>query len=161
MLDIIQAIGTAFILLFTGLTFWYEVLRTPHSDVGIEFIQRDEPYSTTSGNITFHGPPVQFNNMGEMDAILEEKEFCGELLNSSSEPIELPESGRFEVSFRNKSQTIVPSGSSMQLQPKIDIHGLPDFPDIFYIRIRFDGKIRDNKGTEEINASTKFQFVNE
>lgn len=161
MLDAIQVIGTGLILLFTGLTFWYQFIRTPRSDVGLEFIARDEPYSTNSGNISFHGPTVQIYNKGDMDAVLEEKNFSWNLRNSSGEPFEPPENGSFGISSRNQGETVVPAGGNVQLKPKISVRGLVDYPEDFNIKIRFNGSIRDNVGTEEIDTFTEFQFVNE
>ncbi len=100
MLEIVSAVATGLILFFSGLTFWYQFLRTPRSDIDIEFISRG-PISTNSGGITFSPVQVQFSNQGDMEGFVESLSVSTELIDpSTGEAFDPPRGG--EVRYINR-----------------------------------------------------------
>jgi len=150
---------TILILIFTGLTFWYEVLRTPSSKVKMELIERKEPYSTTAANVTFRDQPLQLFNEGEMEAIIHgcnaeigifEKD-SGNLLDVEEE--------NYSVSFGTQRKSLN-AGEGIRLKGSISLENLDKFPSEFRIYTKYIVNIQDNKNEYEIIDEHEFLVKN-
>jgi hypothetical protein len=163
MLEIATAIATFLILLFSGLTFWDQVLRTPSSDVGVDVLEREEPYSTSAANVLFRAPAIQVFNRGEMEAIITDAEGTGELIDiETGESFSPPGEGTFEVSFGSSiQQKRVAPGSNLQIKPGIDLNNLNEFPQEFLIQTSHQFDIQDNTQSYSLCTSDRFRFVHE
>lgn len=161
MWEVARAFATLLILVFSGLSFWYQFVRTPRSDVGLEVISREKPYSTDSGGITFSGPAIQLYNRGDMEAIVETQEVSGELRDGETGEVFQPSGDHFEVSFRRSTLEKLSPGMTEQIKPLINIRHLDQFPADFKIHLSFRFEFRDSSDTYELSAEEGFKFENQ
>lgn len=161
MLEVLSAVGTGLILLFSGLTFWYQFIRTPRSDVEMELIGRDA-YSTDSGGLTGHLLNLQFSNRGDMDAIVESIDVSTELVHpETGEAFEPPKNGRFNTPMKTRSigeDGKLATGTTDKVGVKFDVRGLDEFPPEFDVKAFCEASIRDNTRVYDCSASDSFRF---
>ncbi len=161
MLEVLSAVGTLFILVFTGLTFWYQFIRTPRSDVEIEVIDRDS-YSTNSGGLTAHLVDVQFSNRGEMDAIVDSIDVSSELVHpSTGQTFEPPKDGKFNTTMRKnkigKDGTLA-AGTTDKVGTRFRVGGLGKYPPEFDVKMYYEATFRDNARVYDRSTSGSFRF---
>lgn len=165
MMEVVRTILSVLILVFSGLTFWHQFLRTPRSNVGMNIVGRDEPYTTKSANITFRGPPVQIYNRGDMEAIVAKAEVKGTLVEKGTgESFDPPQEDMFKVSIREGkigSGGKLSPGRNTETHCSIVINSLSHYPPEFYIKLSYHFEIRDNNDTYELFATDSFKFVNQ
>jgi len=164
MLEIVSAVATGLILFFSGLTFWYQFLRTPRSDIDIEFISRG-PISTNSGGITFSPVQVQFSNQGDMEGFVESLSVSTELIDpSTGEAFDPPEEARFDTSIDSKDigeKGRLTSGATDLASIRFDVRELDRFPEEFYVQASIKSSIRDNKRVYDRSTTGSFRFNHE
>lgn len=164
MIDLIQIVISVFILIFSGLSFWYQFLRTPRSNIKVSVKEREKPYSTEADGITIHTPPIRLFNQGDMEAIVDNFDLEGKLINSkSSEEFPPPDENSFKLplpKIRSRGDDKIPPGGSVEWRPKIHLRNLSEFPDEFEIKLHYSISIRDNGRVYEMTPTSELRFQN-
>lgn len=157
MMDILTGIATLLILIFTAVTVWHQVIRTPRASIRVTLASNEKSYTPSSKRITFNGNRISVSNEGEMDAEIRIDSDFDILVNN--EPYQIPTDAEIEV--RSPKFGRIQPGKTIRQNSSIKTHFLDELPSHFTIEIEHTFKIKDNTGSKSQTAYEKIDVENQ
>ena len=157
MMDIFIGIATILILIFTAVTVWHQVIRTPRASIRVTLASNEKSYTPSSKKITFKGTRISVSNEGEMDAEIRVDSDFDILVNN--EPYGIPTDAEIEV--RPPKFGRIRPGKTIRNNSSIKTHFLDKLPSHFTIEIEHTFEIKDNTGSEFQTFDEKVEVKNE